>query len=276
MIKKFEEFVEEGFMTRTLDRNKSGEKRIENRFLKSDVEVFNFKSLYKFIDQYGIYDWFRYDLNKLLHDTYDDVMIKYANSHGIINLGFDIDDESKLPDFEHKITIPKLKDVSVFINYIDSSKDIIISCGNNKKEFDISETKFGLGIKKIFDNLFVELFLHKPNILIHNLKLHWETFKELIEREVYNRTYHEVSFDRKGNFDITPIGGIDIIPMSSEDKKLRKFLFGGVDYRKPKNPKVYVGGDAHDISNTEEGQEILKIYKDSYSSAVHDVLQKYP
>ena len=31
MIKKFKEFINEGFMTRTLDRNKSGEERLGNR-----------------------------------------------------------------------------------------------------------------------------------------------------------------------------------------------------------------------------------------------------
>ena len=37
MVKKFNEFIEEGFMTRTLDRDKSGEKRLENKTLLDEM-----------------------------------------------------------------------------------------------------------------------------------------------------------------------------------------------------------------------------------------------
>ena len=37
MIKRFEEFIKEGFMTRSLNRNKSGEERLENKLAIKDV-----------------------------------------------------------------------------------------------------------------------------------------------------------------------------------------------------------------------------------------------
>ena len=37
MVKKFNEFIEEGFMTRTLDRDKSGSKRLEDKTLLDEM-----------------------------------------------------------------------------------------------------------------------------------------------------------------------------------------------------------------------------------------------
>ena len=101
MVKKFSEFIEEGFMTRSLDRSKSGEKRLEDK--QEPVEYicdFLNRLLSRFFEKSkSVCEWKEIS-------TYNKESVRY-----LITIHFSKFD-SKYPDFQFQV-YNKLKDNNI-------------------------------------------------------------------------------------------------------------------------------------------------------------------
>lgn len=266
MVLKFEDFIKEGVLSKTIYRSKSGEKRIENKFLESDISKFNFTNhnIYSFLKENDIYDLYMNQFPNKFNEVYEDFIIKHGKTKGLLDIGFE-DDDCDMPDFEWSFEIERLKHVQIYIEYINQNKEINIFCGNNKPEFDISETTFGRAIQKSFKKFTSDIIEKHSDIIIDNLKDNWELFEKLLYECVYESCLKDFKYDLEYHHTLSKIDGIEIIP-DEYSTELSRFYF---DTAYCDDNKVYIK-DEHgtDISGTKEGQKILEIYKNAYDEAL--------
>lgn len=279
MLLKFNNFINEGLWKSGVKRSQTGDLRTEDMFSQKDLHIFDFpykKNLYNdFLKKYNIYDICNIEFEEKLIETYEDFMTKYANQHGLLDFGFGEEDKCNMPDFDWSFKIPDIKNVTVHISYSD--KKINILCGNDDKHMiDISETSFGRFIKENFENLPANVFYDNKKIVLRNLNLNWEDFKKTLSQFLYERFCDVFEGEAEhGSYHFSDIeDAAGAIEPYHDSKELRKYLFNGVIYNfknKKDDNLVMFGQDGEiEIQDTQEGQDILKIYSDEYDTAYSD------
>lgn len=275
MILKFDEYVYEGFINKTLKRTRTGEVRTEDKFTQSDTHFFNFekRKIYDFLRDHAIYDKTYQELPEILKDKYRDEIVSYTKSHGTMTLGFWKGDKSTMSDFDFSFHIEDLKNVKIFMEYIGQNRELKIFCGNNKEDFDITDTTFGEFLKKVFGDTIKDVLEENPDLLISNMERHWDDFYPELEKCVYKACYDDFEYDRSnGRTHLSDLEIIEIIP-NDYSIELEKFQFEGVSFQDG-IAKVFVVDK--DISDTDLAKKIVDIYYEQYDAAVAEIEQNYP
>lgn len=276
MILKFEEYIKEGFLSKTLGRTKSGEVRLEDKFSKMDLEQLNHIGIrfYEYLKKHNIYDLFMKDFPKAIEENYDEFIKTQLKQNNAYNIGFTIDDEVKMPDFEYSFNIESIKNVKIFFCYIDQNKEFKIFCGNNKEEFDISETDLGKYLLNDFHKTIFGIYENYPDLIEQNIKQDFERFKDVLFEFVYDCCYKDFEYDRINHHSLSDISTIEMIFYASENK-IKNYHIDSVDFSQDYNKSVFVG-DGDRIKSQDLEIKIINVCEDAYKQAKQDILEKYP
>ena len=268
MILKYEEYIKEGLWSKGIERSKSGEVRNEDKFIQNDISIFN-----KGINNIIINELSETisDYRHKIYDVYDDFTCNYAKQHGTLDLGFTSEDEASMPDFDFVFHIPSVKNVKIHVIYLDQYKDFKVMCGNNKDEFDITNTILGQYLFDKFKEYVFKKLSESYDILKKNIERNWDIFKEVLYNFVYDCCHNNMEYVDKYGVIVTPIGDIEIDTFYTLEPILQKFFFDGVDYS-GKYPKTYIAGV--EITHEPLGKKIIELYKQAYDDAKKKFLKK--
>lgn len=276
MILKFEDYIKEGFLSKTINRSKSGDRRLEDKFTKLDLEQFNHagNKFYNFLKQHNIYDLFMNDFPKVIEDKYEDFIKSQLKQNNAYNIGFTADDEVKMPDFEYTFNIESIKNVTIFFYYTDKNKEFKIFCGNDKEEFDISETHLGKYLLNDFHKTIFGIYEKYPELIEQNIKNDFERFKEELFNFVYDCCYDDFKYDRINHYSLSDISNIEMVFYTSENK-IKNYHIDSVDFSQEYNKSVFIG-DGDRIKSQSLEIKIIDICEDAYKKAKQDIFEEYP
>ena len=270
MIKKFNEFIEEGFMTRSLNRSKSTDKRIENKFTEEDLQEFYLK-IHELVPKYKLVGTVSKQYKRALLDHYTQPVIDYVKQHGTMDLGTTKGSKSKLPDFEYQFEIPELKNVIVSVKYIDKDKELNVTCGNNPYEFDISDTELGSWLISHFDTNIQDILIENPKVLEINIKNNWDLFSKLFYDFVYESCYKELKGMVVKKLKLPNVTFDWMLDDKDQSDEFGKFYIERIDN---KNNKIYFWDDV-EMKDTKLIKDILDISKEAYDVCLSDIKFKY-
>lgn len=266
-IKKFRDFLNEGFMSKTYDRLKTGDVRTEDKLNQGDLEIFNVEEIQEFIYKYNL----RFKIDQFFHEvnqTYSEPIRNYMLKHGLERCGFGKRDLSQLPDFDYEFRIEKYKDLRVHITYDDFEKEIKITCGE-KDEYDISETPVGVSLSKFMKNMPKYVAEQDTKILLVNIKLKWKYF----EPELYNCAYHvyRMYLMKDSEFEMKKI------PIETDDltdELIYGYHFEGVDFKRNtmSGPLKLFGASSSKSNPTYK--KIIGVLDEAYGQARFEILNR--
>ena len=274
-IKTFDKFIKEGFLSKTINRSKSGDRRLEDKFTNLDLEQFNHigRRFFDFLNQHNIYDLFMEDFPKAIEDQYDDFIKSQLKQNNAYDIGFTIDDETKMPDFEYTFNIESIKGVTIFFYYIDQNKEFKIFCGNNKEEFDISETDLGKLLLNNFHKTIFKIYEKYPELIEQNIKQDFERFKDLLFEFVYDCCFEDFEYDVINGHNLSDISAIELIFYTSKNK-IKNYHIDSVDFSQKYNKSVFVG-DGDRIKSQDLEKRIIDVCEDAYEKAKHDIFEMH-
>lgn len=271
-IKTYNEYINE-LWSKGVERHMSGEKRLEDKFNKMDLDLFN-QTVDSFIREYDLKDVLDY-LSEKFDEIYNEFLNDYGMKHGILNIRFQNPAKIPIPDFDYTFNIEKIKNVRVHVSYTHTDKDINVSCGNDTDEFDMSKTLFGQYIKNLLNGELEMLIVQNKNLLVKNIEINWNTFEFMLRDIIYNSVYPFLQNDYKSHATILPlysyVEGVDVTCMGTQ---FDDFYFGGVVWKQGKRSSpahVYVG-DEMDIIYTDDdlAYKIVDVYINAFEQAKKD------
>ena len=264
--------VSEGLWSSGIKRSKTGEKRGEDKFSKGDTHFFDEHNGYYFTKKYNIT---LSEYADVIKDTYNDFVLNYAKAHGTLDMGFTLDDSTKMPDFDFSFHIEDLKNVFVHITYTDDYKEFKVMCGNDSDEFDITDLEFGKYLYGIFTNQAFDILEDHKDILYKNIEMNFDKFEEVLHDYVCDCCYQELKYDVNYGLSLSKLAGIEIDTLhQNKNMVLKKFHFDGVEVNSDGRYIVNLCGE--EIQDTHIGKRILEIYKEAYEDALEKIEKKYP
>ena len=269
-VLKYNEFIEEGFMTRSLNRSKSTDKRIENKFTEEDLQEFYLK-IHEFVPKYNLGRTVSKQYKRVLLDHYTKPVVDYVKQHGTLDLGTTKGSKSKLPDFEYQFEIPELKNVIVSVKYVDKDKEIKVTCGNNPYEFDISDTEIGHWLITHFDTNIQDILIENPQLLELNIKKNWDLFSKLFYDFVYESCYKELKKMVVKKLKLPNVTFDWMLDDKDQSDEFGKFYIERIDNKKD---KIYFW-DNVEMKDNQLIEDILNISKEAYDICLSDIKFKY-
>ncbi|MCM1218238.1 MAG: hypothetical protein NC548_27445 [Lachnospiraceae bacterium] len=126
MVKKFKEFIEEGFLSKTLNRAKTGELRKEESALDIIFNVFKeWHKDHRLNFQYG-YDQLKLNKEVLIpRDEWDKLVSDVHDKLSKLHLCEDITSQFERPNFDYASSFLKIVDNDYCIVYSDANKKCI-------------------------------------------------------------------------------------------------------------------------------------------------------
>ena len=271
-VLKFSEFIEEGFLSKTLGRSKSGDLRLEDKFTKSDFDEFcdDVES-----DINGVR--IEYDVHKLssdlqskLSETYDKFLETIIKKHEIKDITFKTESKINIPDFDYTYNIEKLKNVRLHITIDGKTKEVNMYLGNNKDEFKLCKES-----GKNFENELLNVIYRYPRffyslnlkLMVFNIENNWDKFSQSFYQDCFD--FYLDRMRKKGLADISkyPIYFDDDMSYGLIDdnkffKYYKDYFISDVDVS---NDIVLI--DTFDISDKELNKKITTVIHDAYDSA---------
>lgn len=278
VVKKYTDFINEGLWKSGVDRAKSSEIRLEDRFTGDDLEFFKKVkswSFDEFLKQNADVDDFTQDVFNDMMDMYEDTVKNYIDEHGFLDIYFNEKESGEdhkplnLPEFNktYSIGVPKPCKINV-IYRADTDQSYKISIGDKGDEFDMSSFDFSVELfEKLFRHLIKYVLDDNRELIKRNLEINFDDYKTqfhniLVEDLLDAFEYEDkiIPFEKCNYFDDV---NDDMIELSCE------FCINQITKNKVELGMDSTGDNyAEDITNSQMGKEILETIKNAYNEAV--------
>ena len=278
MIKKFEEYISEGFWKDGIKRAKSDDVRIEDKFNEDDVRMFKDVRIARFnqwLNEHPEFDEFTQNLFNDLLDFYEEHITKYIEKFGykgvlfIWNNRIEEDHESlNLPTFDKTYKIKGSKKYKIHVTYSGDKKSYKVTVGDTGDEYNITNTKLSSEIFKNIISKLVNFILDDNNDLaISNLEINFDEFADKTKSNIiYKFCLYFSMFKKILPYDKYSKPQYDFATGDNNAERICKLFF----IEKLRNDYVEIkvnDCEPKDITNTEVGQKILDFIKECFNEA---------
>ena len=275
-VLKFNEFINEGFLSKTLDRSKSGKERLEYKLTDEDIDIFYdadiIRNFNKYLSKYDLTE-FAKEFKPTLYEHFEPMLVNYVSKHGFTGFGtlshFN-EVETVLEDVKFKMDSNINGKPITFIFTIDGdSKEMIVTCGNeNPEEFDITETDFiSMLYNKFVESIVVDILQERVDLIEKNLKIYWGDFSETLSEFIHDSVLDVCEAEGEE----LSLSGFTWDPWddSFSETIMEVFLINYIDYN---NETVKCGYDDNTFKklSPQTTKKVLDIVKKSYDDAIKE------